>query len=241
MRISVIPTPYYGANCVVIVPDEGADALVVDPSWGVTDRIREVLDRTGSRVGAVLATHGHPDHVWQCREVASWAIEERGCEAPVFIPGPDRYRMQDPAAHVPLPVPEEAGEWIAPADLRDVPGGAFEAVAGVRLLMVPAPGHTEGSSVFLGEARWSVDSGGVEVAAADEPAPFALSADVIFAGSVGRTDLPGGDEQAMRHSLRTLANALDPATLLIPGHGALTTMAGELESNAYLRRARMIG
>ncbi len=241
MRISLIPSPYYGANCVVLVPNEGADALVVDPSWGVTDRIRDVLKEAGSRVGAVLATHGHPDHVWQCQEVASWALEERGCEAPVFVPGPDRYRMQDPGAHVSLPVPEEVGEWIPPADLRDVPGGTFEAVAGIPLLMVPAPGHTEGSSLFLGEATWSVECGGVELAATEVPAPFALSGDVIFANSVGRTDLPGGDEQAMRHSLRTLANAIDPATVLIPGHGALTRMAQELESNAYLRRACVIG
>lgn len=239
MRISVIPTPYYAANCVVIVPDGGADALVVDPSYGVTEQIRAVLDATGARVGAVLATHGHPDHVWQCHEVASWGAGASG--APVYIPGPDRYRMDDPGAHVPLPVPAAAGPWVKPEDLRDVPAGTFEPVPGVRLLMVPAPGHTEGSALFLGEAAFTIDSGGHHVFEARDPQPFALSADVIFAGSVGRTDLPGGDEQTMRHSLRTVSNAVDPRTLLIPGHGNLTTLEAEIEANAYLRRARQLG
>ena len=73
------------------------------------------------------------------------------------------------------------------------------------------------------------------------PVPWALSADVLFKGSVGRTDLPGGDETQMRHSLRTISNALDPRTILMPGHGPATTLADEIRSNQYLIRARRIG
>ena len=71
--------------------------------------------------------------------------------------------------------------------------------------------------------------------------PWALSGDVIFAGSVGRTDMPGGDETQMRHTLRTLANVIDPQTILFPGHSVATTMGDELANNAYLRRAKSIG
>ena len=70
--------------------------------------------------------------------------------------------------------------------------------------------------------------------------PWALSADVLFKDSVGRTDMPGGDETQMRHSLRTIPTR-DPNTILIPGHGPATTMADEIRSNQYLIRARRIG
>ncbi len=238
MRLHVLPSPYYAANCVVLVPQGSASALVVDPSVGILAAIRAVLDAEGVGVGAVLATHGHPDHVWDCAEVASWAGE---APAPVWIPGPDRYRMDDPLAHILMPPPLEVGPWRKPADLRDFPAGSVELVDGLRMKMVPAPGHTEGSAVFLGHCDVEAVAEGEVLYSSETPVPWALSGDVIFAGSVGRTDLPGGDETQMRHSLRTLGNALDPATLLAPGHGPMTTLERELASNPYLARAMRLG
>lgn len=72
-------------------------------------------------------------------------------------------------------------------------------------------------------------------------APLGLSGDVIFKGTVGRTDLLGGDEQEMRQSLRTLANVMDPSTTLLPGHGPQTTWAKELDANPFVRRAIRMG
>ncbi len=238
LRLDLIPTPFFGANALVLTAEGVGEALVVDPSGGADEEIRTALAKAGAIVGAVLATHGHPDHVWQCAEVASWAPEG---PAPVYVPGPDLHRMTDPASFVPLPVPEGFGPWRVPEDLREMPADAVELVEGVRLLMVPAPGHTEGSAFFLGHGPLEARSGGRPVFLSEDPVPWALSADVVFSGSVGRTDLPGGDERQMLHSLRTLANVIDPATLLIPGHGPVTTMARELETNPYLRRARSIG
>lgn len=238
MRIHVIPSPFYAANCVIIIAQGCERALVVDPSGGINDRIRAILADEAVSVGAVLATHGHPDHVWECAEVASWALD---APAPTWIPGPDRYRMDDPAAHLPIPVPAGLPAWRRPDDLRDFPMGSVELVDGVWLKMVPAPGHTEGSAVFIGHCDIDVISGGEVLVHSKIPVPWALSADVLFAGSVGRTDLPGGDEAQMRHSLRTLSHALDPATLLMPGHGPLTTLAQEIETNPYLKRARALG
>ena len=240
MRIHVITTPYYGANCVVLVPEGGREALVVDPSAGVRDQIRAALAAEQAHVGAVLATHGHPDHVWDCAEVASWT--EDGHEVPVWIPGPDAYRMDNPQEYIPMsPAGMELDAWRRPSDLRECPADSMEYVPNVWLRMVPAPGHTEGSAVFLGHCDIQVVLNGVEALDSGMPVPWALSADVIFSGSVGRTDLPGGDEIQMRHTLRTLTNVLDPATILFPGHGPATTLQTEIDSNPYIARARTMG
>lgn len=255
MLIHVIPSPYYGANAMVILPDtaeEPVRALVVDPSFGVTGRLREIIDEAGAVVAGVLLTHGHPDHVWECAEVASWGVPPAGAMdtlggapggAPVWLPAPDRYRMANPAGAVSnMPTGLDLPQWREPEDLRDMPGGAVELVPGLVMKMVPAPGHTEGSAVFIAHSPVVIGSAGQTLFSSGRDAvPWALSGDVIFAGSVGRTDLPGGDETQMRHSLRTLANALDPATLLVPGHGPMTTMADEIATNPYIARARRIG
>lgn len=238
MRITVLPTPFYGANCLVVVPEEGADALVVDPSAGVRDAIRAAVESRGVRVAGVLLTHGHPDHVWDAAEVASWAGSR---PAPVWIPGPDRYRLDDPMSLVGAPPDWLDPTWVRPLDVLDAPVEATEFVPGVTLRMVPAPGHTEGSALFLGQCDLRVDTGGETLFESPSPVPFALTGDVLFAGSVGRTDLPGGDEVQMRHSLRTLATVIDPATLLLPGHGPATTMGREVTSNPYVIRARSLG
>lgn len=239
MRLHVIPSPFYAANGLVLVPSGAGTALVVDPSAGIQELIRQVLELEGVSVGAVLLTHGHPDHVWDAAEVSTWG--PHGQTVPVYVPGPDMYRMDDPASFLPIPVPDFVGEWVKPSDLREVPADSFEACPGVWLRMVPAPGHTEGSALFLGESPLDILVNNQSFYASTDPVPWAMSADVLFKDSVGRTDLPGGDETQMRHSLRTISNALNPRTILIPGHGPATTLADEIRSNQYLIRARRIG
>lgn len=135
IRIHVIPTPFYGANCCVITPQSQGDgqvgALVVDPSFGVREEIRQALEEDGAYVAAVLATHGHADHVWDCAEVASWAPDG---PAPVWIPGPDVYRLDDPASYVSLPLPEEVSEgWRKPSVIKECPVDSFEYVPGLEI------------------------------------------------------------------------------------------------------------
>ena len=243
IRIHVIPTPFYGANCFVLAPvaqaNEPVQALVVDPSFGARELIREALEEDNAYVGAVLATHGHADHVWDCAEIASWAPK---APAPVWIPGPDRYRLDDPASYVSLPLPEEVTTaWVKPSVIQECPVDSYEYIPGLFLRMVPAPGHTEGSALFLGLSELTVFWNGTHALDTGAVVPWALSGDVIFAGSVGRTDMHGGDETQMRHSLRTLANVIDPQTILFPGHSVATAMGNELENNTYLRRAQSIG
>ena len=96
MRLHVIPSPFYAANGLVLVPSGAGTALVVDPSAGIQHLIREVLQTEGVNVGAVLLTHGHPDHVWDAAEVSTWGLD--GTTVPVYLPGPDMYRMDAPAS-----------------------------------------------------------------------------------------------------------------------------------------------
>lgn len=265
MLVRRVVAPFLQANCYVVAPRREGVALVVDPGAGAAPGVARVLDELGLTVGAVLATHGHADHVWDAAAVAG--------DAPVYVAAPDLYRMADPLG---VRAPGEpdfaamlADSWRRPADVRELPpavleGGGAELLAGVAARAVPAPGHTEGSVVtLLGEVTFAA-TGMPDVADAREaaaahgavgdpragftapdddttdderPALLALSGDVIFAGSVGRTDLSGGDPEVMTWSLRTLAASLDPATVLLPGHGPATWWGRELATNPWVREA----
>ncbi|MDO5034117.1 MAG: MBL fold metallo-hydrolase [Actinomycetaceae bacterium] len=237
MRIELIESAALGENAYVVVPKGSDRALIVDPGIGTAEPISNFLKNEGLTAESVLLTHGHADHVW----------DAAAFDVPVYIPGPDMYRMDDPMAY--LPGFGSFGTWVRPADLREIPNQLFHPIEGMPMLMFPAPGHTEGSAIFLTEipagdlletnaALPSVRTGRGEFEVAQ---PLAFVGDVIFAGSVGRTDLPGGDETQMRHSLRTLANALDPATWLLPGHGPATNWQGEQSTNPYVKRAKELG
>ena len=238
MKIQAIPSTLLGENAYVVHSEGASDALVIDPGYGTADPIHDYLARHQLEVANVLLTHGHPDHVWDCAEF----------DVPVWIPAPDVARLDNPLAWLP-PVFDFGSEWHKPRDIRTLPVDTVELIEGIPMLSVPAPGHTAGSSFILftipaGEALegnltfpTAVDADR-DVALAQ---PIALSGDVVFAGSVGRTDFPGGDETQMRHTLRTLANAIDPATWLLPGHGAPTVWGDEQRSNPYVIRAKQLG
>lgn len=228
------------AHCHVLAAGPGRPALVVDPGAGAAGPVRDLLARHALTVGAVMLTHGHADHVWDAAAVAG--------DAPVHIADRDRDRLEDPAAALGAPLDtyfrELAGTvWTRPTHVEGYPKaclseGGGEVVPGVSVRVVPAPGHTGGSAVLL--VRGVVDPGllppTAEVAA-DGSVLLCLCGDVIFAGSMGRTDLPGGDEAEMTATLRTLVRALPPETVLVPGHGPATTLAAERVVNPYLRQA----
>ncbi|WP_099331996.1 MBL fold metallo-hydrolase [Actinomyces minihominis] len=218
MRIEVVPASLFDANCYVMWLNGGQEALVVDPGPGTTSGVEAILEREGLRVGGVLLTHGHVDHVWEAAAVAG--------ERPVYIPEPDVALIDDPISRLEMRASALGlGEWSYPADVRPLGSETFSPIEGLTMRVVPAPGHSPGSSIFL-----------FSPTAAE--APMALSGDVIFAGSVGRSDLPGGDDAVMQETLRTLADVLDPATLLLPGHGPQTRWGTELQSNPFVLRAR---
>ena len=107
---------------------------------------------------------------------------------------------------------------------------------GISIRALPAPGHSEGSTVFLLEGNPAPDREGAMMSTG-QVEPIMLAGDVLFNGGVGRTDLPGGDEQKMAASLRLLVQVIKPETAVFPGHGPSTTMFHEVRHNPYLHAA----
>jgi glyoxylase-like metal-dependent hydrolase (beta-lactamase superfamily II) len=225
------PAAAFDTNCYVLAPGEGEECLVVDPGIGVVDTLREVLTAHRLRPAAVLLTHGHLDHVYSVTPVC-------GGDTAAYVHGDDRYRLVDPLgiSHPALlsMLEQQFGQkatWREPEQVVEVVDRQVLGLAGLRVEVLHAPGHTEGSVMF---ALPDVPEGvtGVEVGST------VLSGDVLFAGSIGRTDLPGGDQAAMQRSLRDVVLPLADDTLVLPGHGPATTMDRERSTNPYLQGLR---
>ncbi|WP_371176824.1 MBL fold metallo-hydrolase [Buchananella felis] len=241
MLLSRIVSPVFGANCFIYATGRGGSAVVIDPGAHTAAPVAAELERLELTLEAVIATHGHPDHVWDCAAVAG--------DKPVYVPGPDMYRMEDPDALLgPLAgiFTQQAGApWQKPANLVEFPAQWFAGggqLAGLPFVAVAAPGHSEGSTFLLSagelEPTGLSSPDGAELAGAAE---FAFGGDVIFAGSVGRTDLPGSDERQMLSTLRTLQQVINPQTWVLPGHGPLTRMRIEAATNPHLKYAARVG
>jgi hydroxyacylglutathione hydrolase len=237
MELLTVVAPVFGTNCYVIVADD-LTCVVVDAGAGVAGEVRRLAAERGLTPVAVLATHGHVDHTWDAAELTS------AFAVPFVLHVADVYRLQDPFGtlgqlgashdeHGPLAralvdVGADPGSYRAP-DRVEPFGGASGPdgrsadvvlkLGGVRLVARHAPGHTEGSTLYL------LDS---------EPA-VALTGDVLFAGTIGRTDLPGGDSAEMSATLRDVVRSLAPQTLVLPGHGPSSRLGVELHANPYLR------
>lgn len=229
MLIAGFPSAVFGTNCYVVASGAGEECLVVDPGIAVLDDLAQVLREHRLRPAAVLLTHGHLDHTYSVTPVCG----SHGVAA--YVHPDDRERLVDPLAEFAsngmLAMLEQqfgsAATWREPDDVVEVSDGATLEVAGLRLDVVHAPGHTEGSVMF---ALPQVPSG-----APDEVSRTLLTGDVLFAGSIGRTDLPGGDHAAMLRSLRDRVLTQPDDSLVLPGHGPATTIGRERASNPFLR------
>lgn len=236
MLIHALRAPVFATNTLVVAPQEGGPAVVVDPGAGTGPLVDAVLARRRLHIGAVLLTHGHPDHVWDCASVAP--------DGPVHVGAGDVDWLRDPGALLgPALGPMFASlvdtAWHAPAHVTPIGTGRVEPVPGLVLEAIPAPGHTAGSTLFqLSGCEELTGPAFAEAGVRDHGGPVVLTGDVLFAGSVGRTDLPGGDERRMAETLRDLAARLPHDALLVPGHGPATTMARELATNPFLAQVQ---
>ena len=225
MLVVGFPALAFATNCYVVAPAPGEECLVVDPGIGVEQRLAEVLAEHRLRPAAVLLTHGHVDHVYAVTPVCS------GAGVAAAIHEADAYRLRDPLSSLDpalvAMLEQQFGtraRWQEPADLVRLTDGRRLALAGLEVDVVHAPGHTEGSVMF---------------ALPGAPSPAAesrtlLSGDVLFAGSIGRTDLAGGDPDAMTRSLAGKVLPLADDTLVLPGHGPSTTIGRERRTNPFL-------
>ncbi|MBK8462942.1 MAG: MBL fold metallo-hydrolase [Nigerium sp.] len=223
MFLTSFPAGPWQANCYVFAPD-GTRTVVVDPGVGAAEAVFRIVEENGLTVEGVLLSHGHIDHVATAAEVA----DRYG--VPAWIHEADRELLTDSG------LPGVSADLLAglgvvlrePADLRVWSGGERLAIAATTFEVVHAPGHRPGC-VILRNAL------GAAPGEAHGVRELVFSGDVVFAGSIGRTDLPGGDQAAMLDSLRTVVLGLPDDAVLLPGHGPRTSVARERATNPYLQ------
>lgn len=210
MILETFPVGLLQCNCVVLGDPVSKEALVVDPGDEV-EKIRAALDRHGLVCRVILNTHTHIDHVGAnqaLKEATGARVMLHEADLPIY----DNLRVQALMLGGLLGVPARArvDEHIHQGDR--VTAGA------IALEVLHTPGHTPGSLCF------HLEDGG----------PLLLSGDTLFAGSIGRTDLPGGDYERELDSIRRRLLALDDRTHVIPGHGPATTIGDERRRNPFL-------
>jgi len=232
MLVIGFPARAFGTNCYVVAPGPGQECLVIDPGIGVVPQLEQVLAEHGLKPAAVLATHGHLDHVFSVTPVCG------AHGVALSIHGADRYRLADPSATLgpQLRAMFEqqfgGGGWREPDDVLTLADHQRLTIAGIDVDVIHAPGHTEGSVMFTLPGVPDGLAPGLGLTST------LVSGDVLFAGSIGRTDLPGGDGAAMTASLRDRVLPLPDDTLVLPGHGDPTTIGQERATNPYLQQAQ---
>jgi hydroxyacylglutathione hydrolase len=215
--IAGFPSDATDTNCYVVAPGPGEQCIVIDPGIGVTGQLDEVIAEHRLHPVAVLLTHGHFDHTFSVVPVC------QAKDVPAFIHPADRPQLSDPYTwtNIPKGTPLFGTLTFAePDDVRELGDNAVVTIAGLDIGVRHAPGHSLGSVVF-------------DLAGADDSVMFA--GDVLFAGSIGRTDLPGGSTAQMEESLRRVVLPMDDATIVLPGHGPQTTIERERATNPYLQ------
>jgi glyoxylase-like metal-dependent hydrolase (beta-lactamase superfamily II) len=198
--------------------------LIIDPGQESVPGVLEIIRENRLAPAGVLLTHGHIDHIWSVSPIG------RQFGIPAVIHRDDRYRLADPAGSSFAAAREQLmamtkGEFelTEPEEVEVIEHNITLNLAGLDLDFIHAPGHTEGSMVIR-HAQGSQD--------------HLFAGDVIFAGSIGRTDLPGGSPVAMQESLTNVILPMDDTTIVYPGHGPETTIGAERMSNPFLSTGR---
>jgi hydroxyacylglutathione hydrolase len=205
-------------NCYIARRPGSDRAVVVDPGEEA-DRILGAVAQLGVTVEAILITHTHFDHVGAVAPVA------RATGAPVYCPQLEVGVLADIMAYVPWPGFGPFESWRAE---QTVAGGEHLSLAGLEIDVVFTPGHSPG------HVTYAVAAEGPD-ARETVGAPELFSGDVLFQGSVGRTDLPGGDWATLLSSIASLLDAYPDETRVLPGHMGMTTLGRERETNPFLR------
>ena len=218
MLIRVHPAPMYATNCWILAAEKGSECIIVDPGMpDISAEIEMIVQDEGLKPVAVLLTHGHLDHTFSVIPLAD------GYGIPAYIHSEDRRALLHPEI---VHGEEFIASFISDSTLSEPNqvlelknNQKFEAV-GLNITAIHAPGHTAGSLMFTVN---------------DE---CLISGDVLFAGSIGRTDLPSGSHEAMQRTLMTKILPLGDHLRVLPGHGPDTTIEYERRTNPYLKQLR---
>jgi glyoxylase-like metal-dependent hydrolase (beta-lactamase superfamily II) len=197
-----------GTNCYLVRAERGTPEAVVIDPGADAAEIRLELARMGATCAAILLTHSHYDHFGALADLAE------GTRAPVWLPEGEIDVFRRPADFFPgIPMRPYDGEATLLA------GGETVEAAGISFQVRPVPGHSPGHLAYYADG-------------------CLFSGDVLFAGSVGRTDLPFGDWDTLLDSIRSLVEAYPPGTSVHSGHGPVTTLGAELARNPFLAELR---
>ncbi|GAA2049572.1 MBL fold metallo-hydrolase [Williamsia deligens] len=219
MLITGFAAGVFATNCWIVADRPGADAVIVDPGQDAAPAVAELVSEHDLHPVAVLLTHGHLDHTWDAVAVC----EQYGI--PAYIHPADRAMLSDPAAGIGPALSSLIGDltFSEPEKVIDFVDGEAVELAGIRFDVDAAPGHTRGSVLLS-----------TTVVTDDADVPVCFAGDVLFAGSIGRTDLPGGDHQQLLDSIAATLLTRTDDTQVLPGHGPQTTVGRERATNPFL-------
>jgi glyoxylase-like metal-dependent hydrolase (beta-lactamase superfamily II) len=208
LRVEQLSLGPIGTNCYIVRAGSGAPEAVVVDPSGDAPVLRLTLAKLGARCTAILVTHGHWDHLVGVADLAE------GVGAPVYMAEGERELLEDPGRFTPSTI---SMRGHTPEVLLS--GGESVEVAGIEFDVLSVPGHSPAHLAFHADG-------------------CLFSGDVLFAGSVGRTDLPGADWGTLLASIRSLVDRYPLETVVYPGHGPMTTLGAELGSNPFLAELR---
>lgn len=240
LSLVAVPMGRWQTNCIIVADHASGRGFVVDPGEGAATRLPELLGELDVEIEAILLSHGHLDHTW-----AAPALAET-LDVAIHLHPADRFLWRNPAHTFGVPDDQAVAvlegqfglSWsTATSRLVDLSEGQVLTSAGQRVTVTHTPGHTPGSVTFLLQ-----DVQGADVAVAvgrDQSAPddVLMSGDLLFAGSIGRTDFPRGSMDEMMASLRRHLPTMAADTLVLSGHGPDTTVGAEVATNPYVRQA----
>ena len=214
MLIRSFPAPMFATNCWVIAPAAGGECIIVDPGMpDISSDIEMIIEENKLKPVAAFITHGHLDHTFSIKPLAD------GYDIPTYIHSEDRRFIADPSGIHGLEFIDQLKGIVfeEPLKVNEVKNGATLDLLGMQIEVIHAPGHTKGSVMFVLNQE------------------ILMSGDVLFAGSIGRTDLPTGSASDMKSTLKNRVLTLSDELRVLPGHGPETTIKYERKNNPYLK------
>ncbi len=218
MIVESFPAPMYATNCWIIATGVGQECIIVDPGMpDISHDIELIISEKKLKPVASLLTHGHLDHTFSIKPLAD------GYGISAYIHSEDRRAISNPSIlHGTQFISDfvAENEFMEPISVVELRNGDLLDFVGLRIKAIHAPGHTPGSVMFVVN---------------DE---LLISGDVLFEGSIGRTDTPLGSMEAMQKTLKTKVLPLDDSLRVLPGHGPETSIKFERANNPYLKELR---
>ena len=221
MLIDRVIAPYFETNCWILAVGTGNECIIVDPGMAKPNLVNEIEQKVSElklKPVAVFITHGHLDHTFSVLPLTK--------QVPMrtFVTGDDRFLLTDPMGALDRGGVSEqflkafgVEKFKEPDEIVELEDFSTFEVAGMKITSIFAPGHTKGSVIFTVDDKQLI------------------SGDVLFAGSIGRTDLPTGSASQMRNTLRDRILTLSDGLNVLPGHGGQTTIGIERVRNPYLQ------